>query len=304
MDTNIKYLVEEIQRFNPVEYGDNEMIDSDTINNITVTVIKNFGDLIQVMIGRLQENIEYPNFYGIDIRQITSLQKLFPIFGSCNIDIKKIKRIDLSDWDTSNVTDMNEMFANCESLTEINLTGKFNTSKVEDMSNMFTDCKSLTKIDLSNFDTSNVRDMSSMFSGCSSLNNIDISNFNTQNVNDFDCMFYTCDSLKNINANGLNITSGRNFVGMFSGCSSLKKLDLSSFRLSPKYSIVSNMSMMFYGCSSLEYLDISGFDKLPTNIESMCKLCISLKEVKLSNELMKSFIELKNNKNLLKINIV
>ena len=65
---------------------------------------------------------------------------------------------------------MSYMFYECSSLTNINLSN-FNTQNVTDMSNMFSGCKLLTKIDLSNFNTQNVTNMSDMFWGCESLKN-------------------------------------------------------------------------------------------------------------------------------------
>ena len=47
------------------------------------------------------------------------------------------------------------MFADCNSLISINLSN-FNTQNVTNMSNMFYKCKSLTSLDLSNFNTQNV----------------------------------------------------------------------------------------------------------------------------------------------------
>lgn len=47
--------------------------------------------------------------------------------------------LDLSHFDTSNVTGMHEMFSSCNSLTSLNVSN-FNTSKVTDMSGMFTGC--------------------------------------------------------------------------------------------------------------------------------------------------------------------
>lgn len=304
MDTNIKYLIEEIQRFNPVEYEDNEIIDNDTVYNVTSIDVKDYKELLIILIKRLQENIEYPDFSGINIKKITSLITLFPILGTYDIDIRKIKYLDLSDWDTSNVINMQGMFSNCEGLVEIKLSSKFNTFNVKTMANMFSGCKSLISIDLSNFDTSNVQNMSDMFSQCESLKTIDISNFNTQNVIDFSFMFWDCISLQDINVSGLDTSQAYVFNSMFSECMSLKRLDLSSFTLSPRYINMANMSTMFYNCRSLEYLDISGFNKLANNISSMCDFCESLKEIKLSNELIKSIIELKNNKNRLKVDMI
>lgn len=74
-------------------------------------------------------------------------------------------RLDLSDFDTSNITDMSYMFDECEA-TLINLGDKFNTYKVDDMSLMFHDCK-VKEINLGNmFDTSKVEEMTDMFDDC------------------------------------------------------------------------------------------------------------------------------------------
>ena len=60
------------------------------------------------------------------------------------------------------------MFAYCSSLSNINLSN-FNTQNVTDMSWMFYGCKSLINLDLSNFNTQNVTKMSKMFIGCDNL---------------------------------------------------------------------------------------------------------------------------------------
>jgi surface protein len=50
------------------------------------------------------------------------------------------------------------MFQGSNSLEEINVSS-FNTSRVTTMNNMFLGCSSLKEIDLSSFDTSSVTDM-------------------------------------------------------------------------------------------------------------------------------------------------
>ena len=57
-----------------------------------------------------------------------------------------------------------------------------NTSNVTDMLNMFSGCQSLKSLDLSNFDTSNVDNMNSMFKDCTNLEILDISNFDTKGL--------------------------------------------------------------------------------------------------------------------------
>ena len=53
---------------------------------------------------------------------------------------------------------MRKMFCSCYSLTKLDLSN-FNTQNVTDMDYMFYNCSSLTKLDLSNFNTQNVTDM-------------------------------------------------------------------------------------------------------------------------------------------------
>lgn len=79
--------------------------------------------------------------------------------------------LDLSEFDTSSVIDMSEMFIFSSSLESLDLSS-FNTGNVTNMDNMFTGCNNLTNLDLSNFDVSNVTNMNDMFSGCSKLQKI------------------------------------------------------------------------------------------------------------------------------------
>ena len=54
------------------------------------------------------------------------------------------------------------MFYNCSSLSSLNLSN-FITDNVNDMESMFLLCSNLTSLNLSNFNTNNVTDMSRMF---------------------------------------------------------------------------------------------------------------------------------------------
>lgn len=133
----------------------------------------------------------------------------------------KVKKLDLSNLDYSNVTDMSNMFEWCERLEELNLSN-FNTSNVTNMVAMFYHCRNLKTLDLSSFDTSNVTNMSSMFAGCEKLEKLILSNFNTSNVKSMFSMFRNCKNLKILDLSGLNLSNVTNKVNMFSGCESLK----------------------------------------------------------------------------------
>jgi surface protein len=79
------------------------------------------------------------------------------------------------------------MFNRCESLTSLDLS-LFNTSNVTDMQRMFTLCRNLVELDLSSFDTSNVTNMKYMFADCINLTSLDLSSFDMSNVEILDDM--------------------------------------------------------------------------------------------------------------------
>ncbi|MBB5226489.1 BspA family leucine-rich repeat surface protein [Treponema ruminis] len=166
-----------------------------------------------------------------------------------------IKEIELSDFDTSNVTSMVGMFAGCNSLTSLDLSS-FDTSNVTDMSDMFSCCSALEILDLSKFDTSKVTGMSFMFSGCSALESLDLSSFDTSKVSDMNCMFSFCSALESLDLSSFKTPNVTNMTEMFAVCSALTSLDLSSFDTKK----VTDMVGMFNSCSALTSLDLSKFD--------------------------------------------
>lgn len=108
-----------------------------------------------------------------------------------NID-KFIEKIDISEYDTSNIVDMSHMFAHC--YYDIDLS-KFNTRNVTNMCCMFVCSPNLVELNLSSFDTSNVEYVHYMFAGCSSLVLLDLSNFDASSFQDYENMFIDCGKL-------------------------------------------------------------------------------------------------------------
>lgn len=127
-----------------------------------------------------------------------------------------------------------------------------NTSEVTNMSQMFQNCSGLTGVTLSGFDTQYVTDMSQMFRNCSGLTSISLSGFNTQNVTNMSQMFFGCSSLTSINLSGINTSNLVSANFMFSGCQGLTSLDLSSFNTSN----VRYMNNMFNGCGNLKTITV------------------------------------------------
>ena len=101
---------------------------------------------------------------------------------------------------TGEMTNLSDMFNNCESLKSLPDICNFNTSNIINMSGMFRGCTSLCEMsDISKWDTSNVKDMSEMFHSCISLKKLpDISKWNVSNVSNMSWMFYKCNSLESL----------------------------------------------------------------------------------------------------------
>ena len=102
--------------------------------------------------------------------------------------LENILEIDLSNFDTSKVTNMSFMFSGMSHLTTLDLSN-FDTSQVTNMNNMFSGMSNLTTLDLSNFDTSKVTNMERMFNNMTNLTTLNLSNFDTSKVTDMHDMF-------------------------------------------------------------------------------------------------------------------
>ena len=170
-------------------------------------------------------------------------------------EIKNILEVDLSNFDTSKVTNMASMFNAMPKLTSLNLSN-FDTSKVTNMSYMFSAIRNLITLNLSNFDTSKVTNMQYMFAGMHNVTTLNLSNFDTSKVTNMQYMFAGMRNLTALNLSNFNTSQVTNMHSMFGAMSSLTTLDLSSFDTSK----VMDMNHMFWGMSGLTTLNLSNFD--------------------------------------------
>ena len=106
--------------------------------------------------------------------------------------IRNVLEMDLSNFDTSKVTNMSSMFLGMVNLTTLNLSN-FNTSQVTNMGGMFGFMSNLTSLNLISFDTSQVTNMAAMFFNIVLLTTLDLSNFNTSQVTNMNGMFSLLD---------------------------------------------------------------------------------------------------------------
>ena len=150
------------------------------------------------------------------------------------------------------IINCSNLFYNCKRITEIDLS-YFNTEDVTSMKSMFSDCTNLKKLNLSSLDTHNVTDMSYMFHNCYNLQEVNFSSFNTHNVNNMEEMFINCESLQELDLSSFDTHNVTNMSKMFSKCYSLANLNLSSFN----YDKVKYLGAIFDKCCSLKWIKIN-----------------------------------------------
>ena len=222
------------------------------------------------------KNISEINLSNFDTSKVTNMEGMFA--GMSNLST-----LNLSNFDTSQVTSMEGMFGNIPSLINLNLSN-FNTSKVTNMDSMFVGMHSLTNLDLSNFDTSQVTNMYYMFSDISNLATLNLSSFDTSNVTNMSYMFSYMNNLTTLNISNFNTSKVTDMEGMFTDMFKLTSLSISNFDTSN----VTNMSFMFADMTNLISLDISNFNTSKvTNMYGMLSL---RDENKLKDKLEKIYV--------------
>ena len=211
------------------------------------------------------------NLQYLHTENVTNMENMFALCG-------KLTDIDVTHFDTHNVTNMGSMFRNCSLLTQIDVSN-FNTSKVTSISMMFYSCKALTSLDISHFDTSKITSLFSTFSGCESLTELDLSNFSSSSLRDTNGTFEGCKGLTRLDISNLNTSNVTRMSSMFQGCSALTSLDVSHFDTQN----ATEMTSMFAGCQ-VTSLDLSGFNTAKvTKMAGMFQGCSGLTTLDVSN---------------------
>ena len=217
-------------------------------------------------------NLTTLNISNFDTSQVTNMSSMFS--GMSNLTA-----LDLSNFDTSQAMYMGSMFQGMSNITTLDLSN-FDTSKVTSMYAMFSGMSNLTTLSISNFYTSKVTYMSSMFLGMSKLTTLDLSNFDTSQVKYMNYMFSGMSNLTTLNISNFDTSQVTDMSYMFMHMSSLTTLDLSNFNTSK----VTNMGNMFYGMRNLTTFNLSSFDTSKvTNMASMFSGMSNLTTLDLSN---------------------
>lgn len=180
--------------------------------------------------------INFQNYSGTELDyELTNLDtslisNFSMMFSSCT-NLTSIPAID-----TSNGTNFNGMFNWCPKLEQV---PQIDTSKGTDFNMMFQACGKLTSIP--DIDTSNGTNFGSMFSGCDSLT--EIPQLNTSNGTSFDYFAGYCTNITSFPY--INTSKGTGFSGIVQSCSSLTSFPQLNTSNGTSH------SYMFDGCTSL-----------------------------------------------------
>lgn len=194
----------------------------------------------------------------------------------------KLKSVDLSHLDTSQVTSMAGAFNGDTGLNDANLSG-WNIQNMTNLSSLFYGANNLYNVDMSGWNFINNPNTNSMFSYAdynlksvnlknaknvtddilriytraiknSNATTADLSDINlSPNVTSLHGLFSNMPDLKNVNLSGLDISHITDMGGMFFNDTSLKSVNLSGLNLEK----VKDLSTMFYGANNLENVDFS-----------------------------------------------
>lgn len=162
----------------------------------------------------------------------TSLKKLF--FRN-----EKLVSIDVSNWDTSKVTDFTLAFSVTHNLERIDVSN-FNTGNGVNFFAMFDEGYKISALDVSKWNMSSAKNIEWMFSKCQSITSFDLSTWDTSNVTSAHHLFTSC-SAELIDLSGIDFTQVTNMHKAFNGnyklsvikCTGLKlpNIELSSIGL-------------------------------------------------------------------------
>ena len=112
--------------------------------------------------------------------------------------LSALTSLDISYFDTDNMTNMGHMFVYCTALERLRLGDNFNTAKVTSFREMFNGCQALKAIDCSHMNVNKVGDMCRLFRNNQALVTIWCNEDWSvkENINDWGDAFYGCTALK------------------------------------------------------------------------------------------------------------
>ena len=142
-------------------------------------------------------------------------------------DCHNITSLNLSNFDTRNVTDMTQMINECYDLTELNMSNWYLNSEVV-VTDMFTDTNILTRVIMNNSDYNSVNKIISVLptrttDSMGALNVAGVDDINQVNINDAKTKFWIINNPEKIKSIKIN---NKNINKIYKGLLKIKKIYL------------------------------------------------------------------------------
>lgn len=191
-----------------------------------------------------------------------------------------------------NLTDTYNMFYDCTTLTELDLTG-LNMDNLTNAQAMFQGCINLKSVTLAFKNQISSINFSSLFNNCMALTSV--------NTEEWKCkarllmqIFYNCSSITSINLNGVDVSSVSNFQNAFFGCSNLVDLDISNWKMTGGGYWGLYTNNMLSNCPKLSNKSLDGIMKALTTVTNISASNKTLKAIGLSQEQVETCKTLSN----------
>lgn len=197
---------------------------------------------------------------GLELLDTSAVTAMDYMFHRC----KSLVTVDVSTFDTSNVTSMSHMFGDVlngsMALTSINFGEKFVKSTVVDLSYMLYYCSKLATLNIDDWDISNVVNISNFSRACSKLTSFGANNlrdWDFGNVVDMSQAFRGLLIMPKLEIENWNVSKVKDMYCLF--CQNEKMfptLDLRNWDVSS----VERMDFVFWGCKSMTSINCAGWD--------------------------------------------
>lgn len=192
----------------------------------------------------------------------SSAKDISGIMNGC----KSLTNVNVSKWDTSNVTAMQWAFKAMFKVKQLDVSNwntskasldvsKWQTSSLKQAVNMFMSDAKLTQVAVQNWDMSSVEDLGGMFAYCSSITSMDVSNWYMPNCKHFINVFNGLTNCKTLKIKGMYAPNATSWGNTFLDMKSLTSLDLSGIDVSK----VTSFEGTFGRMDKITTIDLSGW---------------------------------------------
>lgn len=149
--------------------------------------------------------------------ELTNIGSLFMNYSKINGFVS----VDISEFDTSAVTNIGYLFRGQHKLRSVKL-GDLSSVTIANF--VFFGCHLLTDVDFGDKGMPMLKDLGDMFADCRSIKKLDLSNFKNSLAPYLNNMFFNCYNLEELHIPKLVV--GHDIRRMFRYCSALKKIEM------------------------------------------------------------------------------